>query len=331
MTDESDDIKISTRATDQAQTLMELGRYEQAIPLLSKAIAKEPDDDWLHCRIADAYFYLGDHDKSLSHAKRALHLNPNSDHAHYRLAWNHLQTNHFDGALKHAKAAIKIDPDDGANLYTLAWSEYHSGHINQAMIAAMRAIELSPDDAGLHELIADLSFNSEKYKQAEKHYREALRHNPESASIHCNLGLCLAEQHKVHEAADHLLVAVKIDPSNERYRNSLFNIVHHELMALPVNSRQAVLKQLGPNVNNFYQDQLIRKGWFEKLRMTSMVTLWLFILTLMMLFFTWVTGEDIKKLSEFVVVVGGIYFILFLMRTVMNLIRIRKHKKYYKK
>lgn len=327
MSDNQDDVRLTRGATDRADALMDLGRYEQAIPLLSKSLAESPDDDYLHCRLADAYFHLTDFAKSQDFSQRALHLNPNSDHAHYRLAWLYLKSNHFDLALQHAQAAISIDPDDATNLYTLAWAEYHSGRFNQALAAAERAVELNPDNADLHELIADLMFNMDKKKQAEKHYREALRHNPESASIHFYLGQCLSAQHKVYEATEHVFAAVKIEPNNKQYRTSLFDIVHHDLMDMPMQSRDAALEKLDPAVKFFYQDQLARKGWFGKLRVTSVVSLWLLGLLFLMLFFTWVTGDDIRKLTMFIFVVAGVYVMIFIMRMAIKFIGNRHQNK----
>ncbi|MFW2372487.1 MAG: tetratricopeptide repeat protein, partial [Gammaproteobacteria bacterium] len=81
MNDGQDELRLSARATDQAEALMDLGRYEQAIPLLSNSLAQSPDDERLHCRLADAYFSLHDYTQAESFAQRALHLDPNSAHA----------------------------------------------------------------------------------------------------------------------------------------------------------------------------------------------------------------------------------------------------------
>ena len=327
MSDEQDDVHITARAESRAEALMDLGRYEQAISLLAKSLAETPDDDHLLCRMADAHFHLPDYEKAENFAQRALHLNPNSDHAHYRLSWIYLKNNFYDHALRHAHAAIAIDPDDASNLYTLAWAEYYSGHFKKALAAAERALELNPDNADLHELIADLYFNMDRKKEAEKHYRVALSHDPESASIHCYLGQCLAAQHKVHEASEHVLAAVKIEPANEHYRDTLFNIVHHDLMDMPLQSREKALAKLDSAVQYFYSDQLSQRGWFGKLRVTSMATLWLFILMLMMLFITWLRGDDFRKLSLVVIVLGAIYMMLFSMRLVLKFIKMRHHNR----
>lgn len=325
MSDERDDVRLTARSSDQAEALMDMGRYEQAIPLLTKSLAESPDDDALHCRLADAYYSLGNYRKAEDFAKTALHLNPNSDHAHFRLAWSYLHSHQFDLGHEHALAAIAIDPDDASNLYTLAWAEYHQGQYKKALLAAERAIELNPDNADLHELMADMLFNMDRKKQAEKHYREALSHDPDSASIHHYLGECLASQHKIYEASEHMLAAVKIQPGEEHYRKSLFNLVHHDLMAMPLQSRDVALAKLDPAVKFFYEDQLVKGGKFENLRLGSIVTMWLLILSLLMLFFTWITGEDIGKLTMFVFVVATVYAALFIMNLMLKIISIRKN------
>lgn len=330
MSNKGEDIRLTSGMVDRAEALIDLQRYEQAIPLLTQAIANDPDDDMLYCRLSLACFAIEDYAASFSHAKTALGLNPENDWAHFHLTRNYIHQHNYDRALEHARAAAKIDPDDGANLYMLAWCEYQSGNYRQAYQAATHAIELDPENAHLHELLADLSLNQGKFKKAESHYREALRHDPESASIHCYLAMALTQQHRIYEAAEHMFTAVKLEPQNEDYRERLFSIVHHELMDLSFSSQKAMLEKLDPVVRHFYEDQLRRKGWAGKLRMTSIVTLWLFFLTLLMLLFSWVRGDDIASLSRFAYVIVGIYMLLFIMRLGLKYIRQFKSRHYLK-
>ncbi|MDH5327159.1 MAG: tetratricopeptide repeat protein [Gammaproteobacteria bacterium] len=323
---DAEGVLLADRAVDQAQALIELGRYEQALPLLSQALAQAPDDDWLHCRMADAYYFLDQHDNALKHARNALGLNPNNVYALYRLSWLQLAFHDFDGALKSATAAANIEPDDGGILYTLAWTQYHNGQLSQALVTAAQALELDPEDADLHRLLADLTLNAGKYAQAESHYREALRHNPEDALIHSNLAKSLQAQNKIAEAAEHYLAAVKIDAADEDYRNELFELVHHEIMDQPLQNRDKALSRLDPAVRYFYEDQLNRRGFMGKLRITSIVSLWLLALGVLMAFFTWVTGDNPVKMIRFVLVVAFIYMLLFLAKVALQFVRQRKSK-----
>jgi len=253
-----------------------------------------------------------------------LRLNPNSDHALFRLSWLYFKQQNYDAALKSAEAAARISADDEANLYTLAWAQYHNGKLKAALQTAQRALKLDPENAELHELMADLTFNQGQYKEAEQHYRVALRHDPENASAHLSLGECLAAQERIREAADHIFAAVKIDPANDQLRQRLFDIVHHEIMDQPLQSQKILLRSLDPAVRHFYQDQLGRKDWFEKIRIGSVVSLWVLGLGILMVFFTIATGDDASKMIRFVVVVGFIYLALFIAKLVLAHIRKRK-------
>jgi len=314
------------KALDQAQVLLELGRTEQAIPLLSRALAHEPDNDFLHCRLADAFFAMDNYASSMQHAQQALALNPNSDHALYRMAWLALEANDFRAALEYAEAAVRIDADDEANLFTLACAQHHNGHLHKALKTAERALQLNPESAELHILIGDLTYHKRHYKQAEQHYRAALKHDPENLGAHINLGECLAHQHNIAEATEHLFTAVKIDPANESARQRLYEIVHHEIMDQPLQSQEKLLNSLDPAIRHFYQDQLDRRGWSEKIRIGSVITLWLFALGILMVFFTIATGDDASKMIKFVYVVGLVYAGLFITKLVMSHYRKRKEK-----
>jgi len=326
--DYPDDVRIAARSLDRAEALIELGRYEQALPLLAQSLAGTPDDDWLHCRMADVYYHLNQLDKAMEHAGRALHLNPQSDHPHNRLAWIYLERKHFDKALEHARAAISIDADDGHNLYCLAWAELHTGHHKRALAAAESAIKLDPENGVLHGLLGDLMLEANKPARAEIHYREALRHDPQSARSHCNLAIALAARKKLHEAADHYLLAVKLEPENAAYREKLFAHVHHELMDLPLQSQAKVLAKLDPAVQMFYRDQLTGRGWAERLRITSIATLWILGMLLLSLFFTWLTGDDVRKLSLLVLAVCVVYIALFIGKLIIKIIASRHRVRY---
>lgn len=122
-----------------------------------------------------------------------------------------------------------------------------------------------------------------------------------------------------------MLAAVKIQPGQEHYRKALFDLVHHDLMAMPLQSREVALNKLDPAVKYFYEDQLAKGSKFENLRLGSIVTMWLLILALLMLFFTWLTGEDIRKLTMFVFVVAAVYAALFILNITLKFLAIRKN------
>ncbi|MFW2371567.1 MAG: hypothetical protein ACN4GM_00445, partial [Gammaproteobacteria bacterium] len=124
-------------------------------------------------------------------------------------------------------------------------------------------------------------------------------------------------------ASEHVLAAVKIEPGNEHYRDVLFNLVHHDVMDMPMQSRDRAFAKLDSAVQHFYQQQLDQRGKLGSLRITSIATLWLLLMALLMLLFSWLTGEDIRQLSMFVFIIMGVYMALFLSRLVVKFIAMR--------
>ncbi|MCB1743764.1 MAG: tetratricopeptide repeat protein [Gammaproteobacteria bacterium] len=290
---------MARAALDRAEALIDLGRVEQALPLLAQAVAMDPDDAETRCRLAQAYTLLDRHEEAIEHAQAALHRDPDSEHAHFRLAISLMGLKAFDQALEHARAATRLEPDDSANLHMLARAEYYTGHYKQAIDAAQRAIELEPDNAKLHELLGDLAFNIQRRPaKAIPHYREALRHAPDDADIHASLGRALAETKQPFEAAESLLRALRIDPANPSIRQQLFALLHHDLMSAPADVRRQLTEEFGPTLTNFYEDTVGRTGWQGRLRMGSLALMWLIAILLLAMLFTPATGDPIAPLMN---------------------------------
>ena len=70
MSDDAQDIKIAAHSLQRADALVNLGRYQEAITLLARAIGEQPEDSWLHCKLANALYHIDDYDKSLEAAQR---------------------------------------------------------------------------------------------------------------------------------------------------------------------------------------------------------------------------------------------------------------------
>jgi len=312
MSDELHDIKIAAQTAERADVLMDLGRYQEAIPLLARAISEQPEDSWLHSRLANAFYHINETDKALDSAQRAIHIDPNNSYAHCLAAWALLRKNQVDPALEHARTAVRIQPEQPGELYVLAVCEYRSGHYKKALAAAEQAVQLDPEDSSLHQLLGDLYFALQKPKQAELHYREALRHDPEDAGIHCDLGQVLAAQHKVYEAADHYLNAARLEPADERIREQLFNLILHDIADQPLASQQQVLAEFEPVIRTFYEDELARRSWVSRMGVGSMITLWIGVLLLVTLLMSLATGKDITKLGELTLVMGSLYIFLWI-------------------
>ena len=288
--------------SNRVQALVDMKRYPEALEYATKNVAHYPEDSYAVVQLADVYFRLDDIDAALDTAGRAVGLNPDNDYALSLLAWCKLSSNHFTEALDLARAAVKIDPEDSSNLQLLAVAEYHCGNSKKAMIAARRGIELDPENGELHGLLADLIYRIDKPKQALIHYREALKHDPENAGLHASLAEAYASTGVIPAAIDSFVRAVKLDPQDDEIRQKLFGVMHHHLLNLPQSLRHEIIDQLGPSLSLFYQQALTDKTYVNKMRLPTIMLLWVVVILAMTFVMALISGEDVAVLGNLAVV-----------------------------
>jgi len=99
----------STAQYGKARTLMEDGRYSQAIPLLKKLLAANPEQSDLAVNLAIAYRETGQLDEALNMLQAVLDKHPNHVAALNELGIVERQLGHFDQALIAYQQAISVD------------------------------------------------------------------------------------------------------------------------------------------------------------------------------------------------------------------------------
>ena len=311
MSDDAVDQRLTSgSALTRVQALVGMKRYPEALQCAAENLTNNPEDSYAHGLMADIQFMMDDHEAAFQSAGRALQLDPTNDRALTRLAWCHLEFNAPGEALELARAAIKIDPEDSYNLYLLAVTEMRNGHAHAALDAARRGIEIDPEDADLHALLGSLIFEIEKPKNAIPHYLEALKHNPESAHLHACLAEAYAATGDMPATIEALERAVRLDPQDPEIRQRLFSIMHHHLLDVPDKQREKTLQQLDPGIAMFYQSALGDGGYTNKLRLASVVMLWITGLLGLVLVMALVTGEDIGALSLLMLIGAVVYLLL---------------------
>jgi len=124
-----------------------------------KALAIEPDNAFVHCRLAHALGQLKRGDEALQHYQEALRLDPDLQEAHLQLAALLVELGRPAEALPHALEALKIAPNSSAELSALGHTFRANGRLDDAAVAFREAIRLDPARpepcADLAELVCD--------------------------------------------------------------------------------------------------------------------------------------------------------------------------------
>lgn len=169
-------------------TLINEGRYKEALEASSAAVGKFPDERSFKLYKAQAASKLGD-----------------------------MQT-----ADQTLRGLLKNGPED-VDVY-LYWSsvQLEANQLKEAEDSARKAIELEPRDIGPLITLASVQDRQKKYKESESTLRRALEIDPDNATVLNNLGYFLADRNeRLPEAEGLIRRAVNIEPTNGSFLDSL--------------------------------------------------------------------------------------------------------------
>jgi tetratricopeptide (TPR) repeat protein len=215
MTDTSENL------SERANALIEMGRPEEAIPLLVRAIGLEPDDAHTRCRLVLALMRTDKQTEALEQAEAALAVDASGEWPHRLRAILLGQQGWHEKALKSALEAVRIEPELPSALYTLGSAYVNLKRYRDADEVGVRILEAAPDDSDSHELLSFIAVRQNKHRDTEKHARESLRLNPENMDAMRFLAIGLRGQRKRKEATEAWLEVVRRNPTNKSYRHEL--------------------------------------------------------------------------------------------------------------
>jgi tetratricopeptide (TPR) repeat protein len=215
MTDTTDNL------SSRANALIELGRPEEAIPLLVRAIALDPDDAHTRCRFVLALMRTGKQTEALEQAEAALAVDASGEWPHRLRAILLGQQGRHKEALMSALEAVRIEPELPSALYTLGSVYVNLKRYRDADEVGVQILEAAPNDSDSHELLAFIAVRQNKHRETELHARESLRLNPENMDAMRFLAIALRGLGNRKEATEAWLEVVRRNPTNKSYRHEL--------------------------------------------------------------------------------------------------------------
>ncbi len=204
---------------NRAEALLELNRASDAIPILLKILASDPQNFYATCSLSRCYYDLTDYEKALEFAEKAITISPDNEWGHRLRSLTLGELNRKKEALKSALASVKLAPDDPSALLCLVNAQVECTKLDEAKETAKKLLEISPDTEESQITAGNVHLSLREYYLAEKHFREALRINPTSYYARNNLGVVNLKRNIEDEYGDYTIddfaEAVRLDPSNE--------------------------------------------------------------------------------------------------------------------
>lgn len=168
-----------------ARTLMNLERYEEAVPVLEGVLEHQGPRYAAHLDLATCYDLLENTDGAEKHLKACLELDPEDpeimNFLGYMYAVNKMKLDEAERLLVHA---LEIDPDNGYYLDSLGWIYYQMGNGDKALEFLKKAIlAAESDDAELRDHLGDIYLLKGDTEKALAEWRRANRLNPKLEGV----------------------------------------------------------------------------------------------------------------------------------------------------
>lgn len=164
----------------KAQTALEQGKAQEAVPLLKQAIL----------------------------------LDPKSIQSRVMLGRAYVQLRQYAAATEAFQAAADLSPKEPEFLYYLGSAQMDEAKYAAARASFDRALELAPADLRFRLGVAETYLQAKEYLAARRSLLEALGFAPDSPDVHARLGDLDEQENRHEEALEEYDAALRVDPKN---------------------------------------------------------------------------------------------------------------------
>lgn len=192
--------------------LFVLKDYDEAIELLKQVRAKEsaPDVKTL-VFLGEALFAVGKNEESLSAFQKALEIEPDNAIARYNYGSVLQELKQYEQAVKEYDKAVALDPGLAKALNNRGMTHHLLGNHRNAVADLQKALALDASVAEFHNNLGVVLSHLGKKKTAHGYFLEAVRLRPSYNRAQYNLALSYREMGKRDEAFRHFLRLKELD------------------------------------------------------------------------------------------------------------------------
>ncbi len=218
----------------RAETLLEIGRFREALAEFYKFLAFQPESYMALCNISRCHYELNELKIALRFANAAIAVAPENEWAYRLKSIVFCASGKHRESLRAAEECVSKAPGFIFPLHTLAYAQVNIFRLEEAEKTLKLMLEVAPESAETHEACGLLALKREDYEGAEKYFLQALKINAESANSLNNLGVIYLEKSQRvfgvfkksnfgGKAKESFLSALKINSNSALTRQNLQN------------------------------------------------------------------------------------------------------------
>lgn len=199
----------------RADALLEIGRYQDALPLLQSGLTQSPGDARLLCRMAFAFLKMGELDQASRYVNEAVSADPFGEWGHQLRSVILLERGQAEQAVHAAEEAVALNPDGAQSLHALLKALLGTKQKERAEETAAHMRRTSPESVWTHNGSALAAMHLHEWERVEYHSRAGLALDPQLYSEVNNLGMALVHLGRYQEAVKCFREAARLMPTDQ--------------------------------------------------------------------------------------------------------------------
>ena len=228
------------RGIAHASALLDLKRFDEAVSLLVRIVAAEPEGSRAWCLLSAAHLGAGRYQEAAAAARRAITLTPSDDWPYRLASMARRHLGDIAAAVALANEACRLAPHEWRAYVCLAQAQLATEvDFIAAERAAADAVRLAPLEPDAHYVAGQVSYAQERWKAARAHQQRALSLDPTHSGALNELGLIKAHRGDLPGAALRFLQAAQSAPGVSPYAGNI-EVAVLRVMALPVRAAYVV-------------------------------------------------------------------------------------------
>ena len=150
-------------------------QYQEAIPVLRKALELVPDSQEARFRLAKSFMALKDYDAAIPELEKVVAAMPSLVQAHSYLEMAYARTNRLSDAIRECQTVLGYAPDDYESYMLLGYALPRTGDLQGAVAALKKAASIQPKVPLPHLWLADIYDQLGQGAKAQRERIEAKR------------------------------------------------------------------------------------------------------------------------------------------------------------
>src|SRR5262245_58907077 len=141
----------------RAQALMDIERWSDAVAILNKGLATNPDNHWILCSLSLSHLNMGDRDRAMEYANRAVTIATEEEWGHRLRSVILLQQKKTGESLQAAREAVRVEPEWPTALYVVTQALIANKHLDEARATAEKLRQIAPESEIAHESLGNVA------------------------------------------------------------------------------------------------------------------------------------------------------------------------------